>query len=193
MARPSGRPGAVKDCQRGTGWKVVTGSRPAGSAVVAGEATDAAEELMGGTSERQALWCGGCSSVWGHPDVACDLKRGMGSAPGRGGSRRSTAAAAGPGSASSASPPVPVVARSPRTSETTSSRTRATPMVAFRRAALRSCSEARARTVGCKSGGYHLPSEASHHRSPWRSSLKALPHPSRPRGDRVSLIGPSQT
>ena len=55
------------------------------------------------------------------------------------------------------------------------SRTRATPIVAFKRALLRSCSSGvPARKFGWRSGGYHRPSEASHHRLPWRSSLKTL-------------------
>jgi hypothetical protein len=30
------------------------------------------------------------------------------------------------------------------------------------------------RVAGRRSGGYHLPSDASHHPMPWRSSLKVL-------------------
>ena len=103
-------------------------------------------------------------------------KRGIGSGPRWPLRPRSLSSTAGePVSESSESPAASgCVPRPARTSVTTSSRTRATPIVALSRAALRSWADATARTEGCRSGGYHLPSEASHHRSPWRSSLKSL-------------------
>jgi hypothetical protein len=66
--------------------------------------------------------------------------------------------------------------RSGRASALTDSCTRATPMAALKRAEMRSCSPGAVATAsGCRSGGYHLPSDASHHRLVRLSSPKAVP------------------
>jgi len=67
------------------------------------------------------------------------------------------------------------VLRSLWTWAATFSRTRATPIAASKRAAIRSSSSGTdGRTDGCKSGGYHLPSDASHQPLPWGSSFNEI-------------------